>query len=92
MGDGQEGFGKSKGVNKSSNSKKSRFTADSGSTSDSGEVLLKVGPLKYRAPGKRQRVIIASIVIGLNLLLVIAVFVYFYSPAFQNFIYTVGRT
>ena len=71
MGDGQEGFGKSKGVNKSSNSKKSRFTADSGSTSDSGEVLLKVGPLKYRAPGKRQRVIIASIVIGLSLYLVL---------------------
>ncbi len=47
--------------------------------------------LKYKVPGKRQRVLIGSIVIGLNLLLVISVVVYFYSPAFQDFIYNLGR-
>ncbi len=47
--------------------------------------------LKYKVPGKRQRVIIGSIVIGLNVLLVISVLVYFYSPSFQDFIYNFGR-
>ena len=47
--------------------------------------------LKYKVPGKRQRVIIGSIVIGLNLLLVISVLVYFYSPTFQEFVYNFGR-
>ena len=48
--------------------------------------------LKYKVPGKRQRVIIGSIVIGLNILLVISVLVYFYSPSFQDFIYNFGRS
>ena len=47
--------------------------------------------LKYKIPGKRQRVIIGSIVVGLNVLLVISVLVYFYSPSFQDFIYNFGR-
>ena len=47
--------------------------------------------LKYKVPGKRQRVIIGSIVIGLNVLLVISVLVYFYNPAFQEFVYNFGR-
>ena len=47
--------------------------------------------LKYKVPGKRQRVIIGSIVIGLNVLLVISVLVYFYSPSFQEFVYNIGR-
>tara|TARA_Y100001968_G_scaffold284057_1_gene283126 strand:+ start:697 stop:972 length:276 start_codon:yes stop_codon:yes gene_type:complete len=48
--------------------------------------------LKYKVPGKRQRVIIGSIVIGLNVVLVISVLVYFYSPSFQDFIYNFGRS
>ena len=47
--------------------------------------------LKYKVPGKRQRVIIGSLVVALNFLLVIAVIVYFYVPSFQEFIYNVGR-
>lgn len=47
--------------------------------------------LKYKVPGKRQRVIIGSIVVGLNVLLVISVLVYFSSPSFQEFIYNFGR-
>ena len=61
------------------------------SSNEKGDVLLSVGGLKYRAPGKRQRVVIGSIVVGLNILLVLAVILYFYSPAFQTFIYNVGR-
>ena len=48
--------------------------------------------LKYKVPGKRQRVIIGSIVIGLNVLLVISVLVYFYIPSFQDFVYNFGRS
>ena len=48
--------------------------------------------LKYKVPGKRQRVIIGSIVIGLNVLLVISVILYFYSTSFQEFVYNFGRS
>ena len=48
--------------------------------------------MKYKVPGKRQRVIIGSIVIGLNVLLVISVLIYFYSPSFQEFVYNFGRS
>ncbi len=47
--------------------------------------------MKYKVPGKRQRVIIGSIVISLNVLLVISVLVYFYNPSFQEFVYNFGR-
>ncbi len=57
-----------------------------------GEVLLKVGGLKYKTPGRRQRIVIGSLVIGLNALLLLAVALYFYSPTFHDFIYTVGRS
>ena len=59
---------------------------------DSGEIMFKLpGGMQYRIPGKRQRVVIGSLVIGLNLLLVIAVVVYFYVPSFQTFVYNFGR-
>ena len=62
------------------------------STIQDPDVLVNLpAGLKYKVPGKRQRVIIGSIVIGLNVLLVISVAVYFYSPAFQDFVYNLGR-
>ncbi len=62
------------------------------SSSNDSDVLVNLpAGLKYKVPGKRQRVIIGSIVIGLNVLLVISVVVYFYSPSFQEFIYNFGR-
>ena len=71
--------------------KKSAKDKSFSSTPDQ-EVLLNLpAGMKYRMPGKRQRVIIGSIVIGLNVLLVLSVVVYFYSPAFQEFIYNFGR-
>ena len=87
---------------KASNSKKSKDKAikpskvqenkfkKSGSNDPDVLVNLPAG-LKYKVPGKRQRVIIGSIVIGLNVLLVISVLVYFYNPSFQDFIYNFGR-
>ena len=63
------------------------------SSSKDPDVLVNLpAGLKYKVPGKRQRVIIGSIVIGLNVLLVISVLVYFYSPSFQDFVYNFGRS
>ena len=62
------------------------------STFNDEDVLVNLpGGMKYKVPGKRQRVLIGSIVIGLNVLLVIGVLVYFYNPSFQDFVYNFGR-
>ncbi len=50
-----------------------------------------LGGIKYKLPGKRQRIIVASIVLGLNLALIIAVLLYLNNSAFHDFIYSVGR-
>ena len=64
----------------------------SSSNQEAQEVLLNLpAGFKYKMPGKNQRVLIGSIVVGLNVLLVISVVAYFYIPAFQDFIYNVGR-
>ena len=63
------------------------------SSSNDPDVLVNLpAGLKYKVPGKKQRVIIGSIVIGLNVLLVVSVLVYFYSPSFQDFVYNFGRS
>ena len=88
---------------KASNSKKTKDKAiktDKGqgdkfkkSSPNDPDVLVNLpAGLKYKVPGKRQRVIIGSIVIGLNVLLVISVLLYFYSPSFQDFVYNFGRS
>ncbi len=48
--------------------------------------------LKYRLPGKNQRIIIGSLVIGLNILFLVAIILYFKVPEFQDFVYNVGRS
>ena len=74
---------------KTNNVKQNKFKKSSPNDPD---VLVNLpAGLKYKVPGKRQRVIIGSIVIGLNVLLVISVLVYFYSPSFQDFVYNFGR-
>ncbi len=79
-----------KGLKFQSKNKKSK--EDKSSSAESGEVLLKLpGGFKYQLPGKRQRIVVGTIVLGLNLLLIIAVIAYFYIPDFQSFIYNVGR-
>ena len=61
-------------------------------SSNDPDVLVNLpAGMKYKVPGKRQRVVIGSIVIGLNVLLVVSVLVYFYNPSFQEFIYNFGR-
>ena len=73
-------------------SKRNSAKSKSPSNSEDQEVLLNLpAGLKYRMPGKRQRVAIGSIVVGLNLLLLIAVILYFYSPAVQEFVFNFGR-
>ena len=77
----------SKKIDKSPESKKKFISAND------PDVLVNLpAGLKYKVPGKRQRVLVGSIVIGLNVLLVISVVAYFYSPAFQEFIYNFGRS
>ena len=73
-------------------SEKTKKRLNSNDKKPDGEVLLSLpGGFKYQIPGKRQRMILGSVVIGLNVLLVLAVVVYFYSPAFQSFVYNFGR-
>ena len=55
-------------------------------------MLIKVGGFEYKTPTKRTRVLLGSLVIGLNVLLVLATALYFYVPAFKDFIYNIGRT
>ena len=77
---------------KSSKSKKRNTTDNSTSSSSEREVLIKVGGFEYKTPTKRTRVLLGSLVIGLNVLLVLATALYFYVPAFKDFIYNIGRT
>ena len=77
---------------RNASSKKNNPQSKTNVESSNQEVLIKVGGFEYKTPGRRQRIIIGSIVIGLNLILVIATAFYFYSPAFQQFIYNVGRS
>lgn len=77
---------------KSSKSKKRNTTDNSTSSSSEREVLIKVGGFEYKTPTKRTRVLLGSLVIGLNVLLVMATALYFYVPAFKDFIYNIGRT
>ncbi len=91
-----EGIGEKTGVEKlrnaqSKKSKKKKWTDKSGQITEEREVLLKVGGLEYRAPGKRTRVLLGAIVLGGNLLLILATLLYFYSPGFKDFIYTLGK-
>ena len=91
-----QGMGSNQGANKSSGeqskkSQKKKWTNKSGERTESSEVLIKVGSLEYKAPGRRPRVILGAIVLGGNLLLVLATVLYFYNPAFKDFVYTFGR-
>ena len=91
-----EGMGDKAGTEKlrnaqSKKSKKKKWTDKSGQNKEDREVLIKVAGIEYRAPGKRTRVLLGGIVLGGNLLLVLAALLYFYNPAFKDFIYTVGR-
>ena len=76
---------------KTSRSKKRNFADNSGSSTSDREVLIKFGGFEYKTPTKRTRVLLGSLVIGLNVLLVLATALYFYVPAFKDFIYNIGR-
>ena len=84
-----------KPVSLSGDTKKSKRSGSKGNSfgnSEEQEVLLNLpAGLKYKMPGKRQRVAIGSIVVGLNFLFVLGVILYFYSPTFQEFVFNLGR-
>ena len=53
--------------------------------------FLKGKKFTYTLPGKKQINIFGSIVIGLNIILVLLVFLYFKNQAFHDFVFNVGR-
>ena len=53
--------------------------------------FLKGKKFTYTLPGKKQINIFGSIVIGLNIILVLLVILYFKNQEFQDFIFNVGR-
>ena len=53
--------------------------------------FLKDKKFTYTLPGKKQINIFGSIVIGLNLILILLVILYFKNQAFHEFIFNVGR-
>ena len=53
--------------------------------------FLKGKKLTYTLPGKKQINIFASIVLGLNIVLVLFVILYLNNQVFHDFIFNVGR-
>ena len=53
--------------------------------------FLKGKKLTYTLPGKKQINIFGSIVLGLNIVLVLLVFLYLNNQKFHDFIFNVGR-
>ncbi len=82
-----------KAQSKSKDAKESSFRTKKNKAPEEpdGLDIYSIGGFKYKLPGKRQRVLIGSVVLGLNLLLVAATLLYFINPGFKEFIYTVGR-
>ena len=53
--------------------------------------FLKTKKFTYTLPGKKQINIFGSLVLGLNMVLVLLVLLYFNNQEFHNFIFNVGR-
>ena len=53
--------------------------------------FLKGKKLTYTLPGKKQINIFGSVVLGLNIILLILVILYFNNQKFHDFIFNVGR-
>ena len=53
--------------------------------------FLKGKKFTYTLPGKKQINIFGSIVIGLNIILVLLVILYFNNQEFHDFVFNVGR-
>ena len=79
-----------KGQSPISSKAKAKKSIDS--EAEDREVLISIGPLKYRTPGKKTRVGLAFVVLGLNVLLVLAVIIYFNNSSFQEFVFNFGRS
>ena len=53
--------------------------------------FLKGKKFTYTLPGKKQINIFGSIVLGLNLILILLVILYFKNQEFRDFVFNVGR-
>ena len=53
--------------------------------------FLKEKKITYTLPGKKQINIFGFIVLGLNIVLILLVILYFNNQEFKNFIFNVGR-
>ena len=53
--------------------------------------FLKGKKFTYTLPGKKQRNIFGSIVLGLNLILILLVILYLKNQEFHDFVFNVGR-
>ena len=53
--------------------------------------ILKEKKITYTLPGKKQINIFASIVLGLNMILIMLVILYLNNPAFHDFVFNIGR-
>ena len=53
--------------------------------------FLKGKKFTYTLPGKKQINIFGSIVLGLNLILILLVFLYLKNQEFRDFVFNVGR-
>ena len=53
--------------------------------------FLKGKKFTYTLPGKKQINIFGSIVLGLNLILILLVILYFNNQGFHDFVFNVGR-
>ena len=90
---GSKASNSKKNKDKSKKTEKEKRNVFKKSNPEDSDVLVNLpAGLKYKVPGKRQRVLVGSIVIGLNLILVVSVLFYFYSPSFQEFVYNFGRS
>ena len=93
MGTTQSAFDTKKLQSNKSKNKKEGKKAKTSQNSGSGEVLLELpGGFKYKLPGKKQRIAVGAVVLGLNILFLLAVLAFFYIPNFHAFIYNFGRS
>ena len=58
---------------------------------DDGRDEYNFAGIKYKTPGKKQTIVVASVVLGLNLALALGVLLYLKNPGFKELIYNIGR-
>ena len=84
-------FGSSDSISKRSALKSKSKSKNSSKDLDDGRDEYNFAGIKYKTPGKRQRIVVASVVLGLNVVLALGVLLYLKNPGFKDLIYNIGR-